>query len=519
MIVGQRGPLEPEIGRSSRATRSSGSTDASTSSARMSQPELFDEYRRASRLLPAVPCRRLGDRDGIPNVMVEAMACGLPVVSTGVSGHPRARRHGVNGLLVAAGGSRRPSPTRSLRLYAIATLAAGSGREAQATVRARFDGDRLAGRARRALPGGGGMRAAARLPVSARPRSGAAPVYCVIEHEHGDRAVAEAVRAGRFDVLRADARARHGARLARRPTLPADEEWRIAWSKFYDGLDLAHAFAASRRRALPRAPGSDSCLLDRAGARRLGLRATSPRAASRTGSTRGSGSPASPASPGSRRGSTSEIVAQHRRAGRIHPRPIWRRRATTGRSSSTRSSSSRSRCRSSIPAASCSRDAIAGLHENLLTDVRPDGVHCECSTHYHLLVLRSFLGARENARRFGLRFPDGFDERLERACEFALHCHRPDGPIPALSDADTGCYGELLELAADAARPARTSSTRRRRARAGRRPGGATSSFPSAATSSSAAVGATNEPVRRRALPRLRLRPARRRRATATTTC
>ena len=92
--------------------------------------------------------------------------------------------------------------------------------------------------------------------------------------------------------------------------------------------------------------------------------------------------------------------------------------------------------------------AIAELHRNLLTDVRPDGVHREQSTHYHMIALRSFLGARENAARFGLEFPAGYDERLMKACEFLLHVQRPDGLIPALSDADTGNYSDLLELAA-----------------------------------------------------------------------
>lgn len=41
-----------------------------------------------------------GDRDGIPNVLLEALAMGLPVVATRVSGIPELVRHGHNGLLV-----------------------------------------------------------------------------------------------------------------------------------------------------------------------------------------------------------------------------------------------------------------------------------------------------------------------------------------------------------------------------------------------------------------------------------
>ena len=93
--------------------------------------------------------------------------------------------------------------------------------------------------------------------------------------------------------------------------------------------------------------------------------------------------------------------------------------------------------------------AIDALTENLLTDILPDGVQRERSTHYHLIAMRSFVGAVENARRVGLELPPAYLERLGRAVDFGLHCHRPDGEIPALSDADGGSHAGVLLLSAE----------------------------------------------------------------------
>jgi glycosyltransferase involved in cell wall biosynthesis len=62
--------------------------------------EVIAQYQEATVFaLPAI-LGKDGDRDGIPNVILEALSMGLPVVSTAHSGIPEVIEEGVNGLLV-----------------------------------------------------------------------------------------------------------------------------------------------------------------------------------------------------------------------------------------------------------------------------------------------------------------------------------------------------------------------------------------------------------------------------------
>lgn len=104
-------------------------------------PEVVERYRRASVfVLPCIVTEE-GDRDGIPNVILEAMASGLPVISTPVSGIPEVVRDRETGLAV---------PQRDAGAIAVAVeqllgdpaLATGMAERAAQLVRAEFDLDR-----------------------------------------------------------------------------------------------------------------------------------------------------------------------------------------------------------------------------------------------------------------------------------------------------------------------------------------------------------------------------------------
>ena len=67
------------------------------------QPEVFAAMARAAVL--ACPCvvGRDGNRDGLPTVLIEAMALGTPCIGTDVTGIPEIVRHDTTGLIVPEG--------------------------------------------------------------------------------------------------------------------------------------------------------------------------------------------------------------------------------------------------------------------------------------------------------------------------------------------------------------------------------------------------------------------------------
>jgi glycosyltransferase involved in cell wall biosynthesis len=97
----------------------------------VTQEALRDMYRMARVF--ALPCQVTadGDRDGFPNVLAEAMAMGVPVVSTAISGIPEMIDDDRHGLLVPSGDPRALADAlgRVLRDDALHTRLSQAGRQ------------------------------------------------------------------------------------------------------------------------------------------------------------------------------------------------------------------------------------------------------------------------------------------------------------------------------------------------------------------------------------------------------
>jgi hypothetical protein len=270
------------------------------------------------------------------------------------------------------------------------------------------------------------------------------PVISVIDHLYRDVSVAEAARRGRFTHAGIE------LELGRTPDwlnggLSDDVEWRIEWVKLYEGLDLAHAYALTGEADYLAAwedlvesfcdqvpVGTDVADVS---ARRLQNWLYAWRRFADA-----------PTFTGLRPG-LAERIAQRI----VDDAEHLRHNLTRHRNHRTLELYALLIVGLSLPDndPGLARTALTLLGDNLLTDVWTDGVHRECSTDYHCIVLRSFLGALANARAVDLELPDGYIDRVSLALDFALHIQRPDGLTPSFSDGDIVDFRRLLALGAE----------------------------------------------------------------------
>ena len=219
------------------------------------------------------------------------------------------------------------------------------------------------------------------------------PVISVVDYLYRDVSIAEAARHGRFIHAGVE------LELGRMPDwvdggLADDVEWRIEWVKLYEGLDLAHAYAVTGEADYLSvwedlvesfcdqvAVGAD--VSDVSARRMLNWLYAWRRFAD------------APTFTGLRPALAQRLAqriaddAEHLRAN-----------LTPHRNHRTLELYALLIVGLSLPDndTGLAQSALYQLGENLLTDVWADGVHRECSTDYHCIVLRSFLGALANAR-------------------------------------------------------------------------------------------------------------------------
>jgi colanic acid/amylovoran biosynthesis glycosyltransferase len=107
------------------------------------QVEVIECVKRAAALVLSCVVSQDGDRDGLPTVLLEAMALGIPCVSTDVTGIPEVVRDGETGLMVP---QRDPTAlaTAMERLLADSGLRVRLASAARRVIEADFDIDRSA---------------------------------------------------------------------------------------------------------------------------------------------------------------------------------------------------------------------------------------------------------------------------------------------------------------------------------------------------------------------------------------
>ena len=85
------------------------------------------------------------------------------------------------------------------------------------------------------------------------------------------------------------------------------------------------------------------------------------------------------------------------------------------------------------------------LTTNLLTDLLPDGVQVEMSTHYHQLVAETAVAFVDLARRNRVPLEPALLDRVHAALHWSLWLTWPDGRIPLVGDSDDGDHAALLQ--------------------------------------------------------------------------
>ena len=83
--------------------RELGVADQVTFTGSLAHDRVVDLYRRAAVVVTPSVVSSDGRREGIPTVLLEAMACGVPVVASDLTGIPELVEHGVTGLLTPPG--------------------------------------------------------------------------------------------------------------------------------------------------------------------------------------------------------------------------------------------------------------------------------------------------------------------------------------------------------------------------------------------------------------------------------